>query len=111
MAHDTFQPPEYEESLHLLFDKETGKVVASERRWTLVDKTPQTQRTSRTDLLEKVIAGLGRRAEEFDVLVLTGPEASKAPVSHVDVHHRRPVRDEGRPAFGKIALPFRTEGP
>ncbi len=110
MAQDTFQPPQYEETLHLLFEKATGKVVASERRWTLAEETPRTRRTG-TDLLEKVIAGLGRRAEEFDVLVLTGPEASKGPVSHVDVHQRRPVRAEGRPAFGKVALPFRTEGP
>jgi len=109
MAHDTFQPPEYEETLHLLFEKETGKVVASERRWTLAEKTAGSRPAS--DLLERVVAGLGRRAEEFDVLVLTGPEASKSPVSHVDVHHRRPQRDEGRPAFGRVALPFRTERP
>jgi hypothetical protein len=111
MDRDTFRPPKYEETLHLLFEKETGKVVASERRWTLIAKKRPAKKPLRSDLLERVIAGLDRPAEEFDVLVVTGSEASKPPASRVDVSKRRPVREKERRGGAKGTGPFRLERP
>jgi hypothetical protein len=111
MAEETFRPPKYEETLHLLFEKETGKVVASERRWTLVGESSHAPRTSHSDVLLRVISGLGRREEEFDVLVLTGQEMSKAPVSRVDVRRREPIREESRREAEKRGVPPRIQGP
>jgi len=111
MARETFRPPKYEETLHLLFEKKTGKVVASERRWTLVEKKRPAKRPQRTTLLERVIATLDRPPEQFDVLVVTGSEASKPPVSRVDVAKRRPVREKERSGGNKGAGPIRLEGP
>jgi hypothetical protein len=111
MAKRSFTPPKYEETLHLLFEKKTGKVIATERRWALVEATPTKTLHASSDVLDRVISGLGRRASDFDVLVLGGAEALKAPVTRVDVRRRIPVRRDIRRWMATAAYPSRIEGP
>lgn len=94
MSRRTFTPPRYEETVHLLFDKHTGDVVASERRWTLTDGAPRAEATGRSRLFEGVCASLGKKPDDLDVLVLRGPDAPDAQIARIDVRHQKPIVED-----------------
>jgi hypothetical protein len=76
MSRREFTPPRYEETLNVLFDRETGEVLATEQRWTLSPGESRAEPPGQSELFKAIASSLGKR--ELDVIVLRGPEEMKA---------------------------------
>ena len=109
MSQRKFTPPKYEETVHLLFDKETGEVLATEQRWTLLPENLRAEPTGQSELLKGIASGLGKR--EVDVLVLQDSEELKAQVKRIDVKLRKPIFEESPSPGSEGTAPLRTDAP
>jgi hypothetical protein len=109
MSQREFTPPKYEETVHVLFDKKTGEVLATEQRWTLVPGDLGAEPSGRSELLRGISASLGDR--ELDVLVLRGSEELKAQVKRIDVKLRQPIFEESLGPGSEGTSPLRIHAP
>ena len=108
MAQSEFTPPRYEKTVHVLFDKQTGEVLATEERWTLPPGTPPAGPSGQSELLKGVASGLSNR--ELDVLVLGESEGLKAHVKRIDVKRRKPIFEESLGTEPGVS-PLRIDAP
>lgn len=109
MSPRKFTPPKYEETVHVLFDKETGEVLATEQRWTLLPGNLRAEPSGQSELLKGIASGPGNR--ELDVLVLQGSEELKAQVKRIDVKLRKPIFAESVGPGSEAASPLRIQTP
>lgn len=109
MSERKFTPPEYEETLRVLFDKETGEVLATEQRWTLPPGDSLEEPPGRSELLKGIASSLGKR--ELDVLILRGPEELKAHVKKIDVKLRKPIFEDAPNIAPEGLSPLRIDAP
>ncbi len=109
MTQEKFTPPKYEETVHLLFDKQTGEVLATEQRWTLPHGKSPAEPSGQSELFKGIAAGLGKR--ELDVLVLRGAEGLKAHVKRIDVKLRKPIFEESLSTALEGVSPLRIDAP
>lgn len=110
MPRKKFIPPQYEESVHVLFDKSTGEVLATEERWDLVDENAVVESPDVSELFRTLAQQVGRRVEELDVLILSGASRNQS-IRRVNVHERQPISEEISVAATKPGSPFKIAAP
>src|ERR1700682_4425785 len=94
MPRKKFVPPQYEERLHVLYDRTTGEVLATEEYWSLVQENSGAESPAYSDLLKSVAQQSGKRQEELDVLTLRGASETKRSLRRIDVQSRKPITEE-----------------
>lgn len=109
MSQRKFTPPEYEETLRILFDKETGEVLATEQRWSLPPGDSAPEPPGQSQLFKGIASSLGKR--ELDVLVLRGSEEMKAHIKRIDVKLRKPISEEMPSSVPEGVSPLRIDAP
>ena len=109
MSQRKFTPPRYEETVHVLFDKQTGEVLATEQRWTLLPGNSLAEPPDQSELFKGIASSLSKR--ELDVLVLPGSEGLKAHVKRIDVRLRKPIFEESLSTVPEGISPLRIEAP
>jgi hypothetical protein len=109
MSRREFTPPRYEETLNVLFDKQTGEVLATEQRWRLLPGESRTEPPGQSELFKGIASSLGKR--EFDVLVLRGSEELKAYIKQIDVKLRKPIFEEAPSTAPGGVRPLRIDAP
>lgn len=110
MPRKKFLPPQYEESLHVLFDKATGEVLATEERWDLVKENAAMDPPAFSELFRTVARQAGKHVEELDVLILRGGSGRQS-IHRVNVHERAPISEEMSVATTKPGSPSKIAAP
>lgn len=109
MSPKKFTPPAYEETVHLLFDRQTGEVLATEQHWTLTAGKSLQEPAGQSELFRGMASSFSDR--ELDVLVLREAEELKAQVQRIDVSLRRPIFEESRSIAPGSVNPARIDAP
>ena len=91
MSNQDFVPPLYKETACLIFEKKTGKVLATEQRWSLVMDDSTGKHFSHSNLIKVIAENLSRAPDELDVLVLDDAQALKAQIKKIDTKSRKAV--------------------
>ncbi len=110
MAPSGFTPPTYVETRHVVFDKRTGEIVATETRWTIRGARASPEPAVGPELLESLAAQAAKRVSDLDVLHVKKARPGAMAV-RVDVRRRvlivaKPPRGTARDAHpGKAGPP------
>src|SRR5437868_3811163 len=110
MPRKKFIPPHYEERLHVLFDKTTGEVFATEEHWTLVQENAATEFPDSSELLRNLARQAGKGVEELDILILRGG-SGRPSIQRINVHERQPIFEEMTDAMTKLGRPTKIAAP
>jgi len=99
-----FTPPTFVEKCHVVFDRRTGEIVATETRWTMKGARARRGAAVGSELLKSLAAQAGKRTGDLDVLPVRrlGPGVV---AMRVDLRRRAlftkrasaPVMRDGRP--------------
>lgn len=91
MSNQDFAPPLYKETACLIFEKKTGKILATEQRWSLVQDDSMGKQLRQSNLIKVIADNLKKSNDELDVLVLDDPQALKAQIKKIDTKSRKPI--------------------
>jgi hypothetical protein len=105
-----FKPPNYVEHDYYIFDRQTGEILAVERRWALGGADTAPSRGPSQELLAGIGRGAGRTPEDLDVLAAPSPPAGSRPV-RVDPQRRELVTDQRAPEPSATFQPRRLSRP
>lgn len=111
MSENAFTPPRYEETMHLVFDKGTGEVVATEQRWTLVQGSYQGEPAVHRELVKGLASSLDKREEDLDILVLRESTPLKGVIRRINVQLRKPIVEESIGTVQEGVSPSRIDAP
>ena len=89
MSETTFKAPSYLETVHYVYDKRSGKILATETRWTLRLGRQAEPRVA-DELIESTAKRNGRRKADLAVITSKVPNA-KCTALRIDLKTRRPV--------------------
>jgi hypothetical protein len=98
MADQTFTPPKYKEITHVLFNKHTGAIVASEDHWMLLPETAAKQGTYMPDLQKPDTFRQFSHLPDLDVLHFDSSEIGSKQIKYVDLKLRKPITGEAQPS-------------
>ena len=91
MSNQDFAPPLYKETACLIFEKKTGKILATEQRWSLVQDDSMGKQLRQSNLIKVIADNLKKSNDELDVLVLDDPQALKAQIKKIDTKSRKTI--------------------
>lgn len=91
MKNEEFVPPIYKETAYLIFEKKSGKILATEQRWSLVQADSTSKHPSQSNLIKVLADNLNKASDELDMLVLDDPQALKAQIKKIDTKSRKPI--------------------
>jgi hypothetical protein len=95
MLSRRFTPPRYEKTMHIVFDKNTGVVLATELRWNLVRDDTPLEPTVQPEVLKSVASHAEKQEDDLDVLVLREvPTTQQGIPNRIDVRSRSPIFEE-----------------
>lgn len=111
MSNQDFVPPLYKETACLIFEKKTGKVLATGQRWSLVQDDSMAKQLSQSNLIKVIADNLKKANDELDVLVLDDPQALKAQIKKIDTKSRKPIFAKKPGRSKKQIIPPRFDTP
>ena len=93
MSKKSFIPPTYAESLHVAFDKVTGVILATEKRWSLTGEYAHAPAlvSAADHLIKRAAAFAGKQIEEIDHLAIDQTAQPKGVITRIDLRERKPV--------------------
>jgi hypothetical protein len=106
-----FAPPRYEETMHLVFDKNTGVVLATERRWNLVRAATPQEPSVQPEVLKSVASLCGKQEDDLDAIVLREVPTQKGIPQRVDVRSREPIFEEALDTSNEGINPSQIDSP
>ncbi len=106
-----FTPPRYEETTHLVFDKNTGVVLATEKRWNLVGAATPQEPSVQPEVLKSVASLCGKQEDDLDVIVLREMPTQKVIPQRIDVHSREPIFEEASDTSNEGINPSQIDSP
>jgi hypothetical protein len=90
MPKTAFKPPSYLETTHYIYDKRSGKILATETRWALRLGRQAAEPRVADELLESIAKQNGRRKADLGVITSKAANAKRTAL-RIDVKKRRPV--------------------
>ena len=106
-----FTPPRYGETMHLVFDKNTGVVLATERRWNLVRAVTPREPSVQPEVLKSAASLCGKQEDDLDVIVLREMSAQKGIPQRIDVRSREPIFEEDLDTSNEGINPSKIDSP
>jgi hypothetical protein len=88
MPETAFKPPSYLETTHYVYDKRSGKILATETRWALRLGRQAAEPRVADELLQSIAKQNGRRKADLAVITF---KAAKRTALRIDLKKRRPV--------------------
>jgi hypothetical protein len=106
-----FTPPRYEETTHLVFDKNTGVVLATEQRWNLVRAATPQEPSVQPEVLKSVASLCGRQEDDLDAVVLREVPTQKGIFQRIDVRSREPIFEKALDTSNEVINPSKIDSP
>lgn len=111
MSNQDFVPPLYKETACVIFEKKTGKILATEQRWSLVQDDSTGKHRSQLNLIKVIADNLNRADDELDMLVLDEPQALRAQIKKIDTKSLKPIFAKKFATSKKRIIPPRFDTP
>ena len=111
MSNQEFVPPIYKETALLIFEKKTGKILATEQRWSLLQTDSMSKNISHSNLIKVIADNLEMADDELGMLVLDDPQALKTQIKKIDTKSRKPIFAKKSAGSKKQIIPPRFDKP
>jgi len=113
MLSRRFTPPRYEKTMHLVFDKNTGAVLATAQRWNLIRDDMPLEPSVQPEVFKSVASDSGKQEDELDVIVLREvPTTQQGIPNRVDIRSRSPIFEEPLDTSNEgVVNPSRIDSP
>ena len=80
--------------MHLVLDKNSGEVLATERRWNMFRAATPQEPPVQPEVLKSVASLCGKQEDDLDAIVLREVPTQKGIPKRIDVHSREPIFEE-----------------
>ena len=111
MPSRRFTPPRYEQTTHLVFDKNTGVVLATEERWNLARAATPQGPSVKPEVLKSVASLSGKQEDDLDAIVLREVPTQNGTPQRIDLRSREPIFEEALDTSNEGINPSKVDSP